>query len=66
MPAGVRLTPQNPEIHTRVTPEMKAKIQAMAAANDRSVSAELQRAVRMYVTMMDRKAAQDYREVDRG
>ncbi len=54
---------QNPDIHTRVFPEMKATLEAMAAANKRSLSAEINHAVRMYVAT---EAAQDYREIDRG
>ncbi len=60
MSATKRRNPQNPDIHTRVYPEMKAQLEAMAAANKRSLSAELNHAVRMHVV------AQDYREIDRG
>ncbi len=56
----------NPEIRTRVPRELREKLEAIAFANDRSLSAEMNRAVRMYAVMMEQKAAQDYREVDRG
>ncbi len=64
--SATQRTPQLPEIRTRVLPEMKAKIEAIAAANDRSVSAEMNRAVRMYAAMMDQKptALQGYRHVE--
>ncbi len=57
----------NPEVRTRVPRELREKLEAIAAANDRSLSAEMNRAVRMYAVMMDqKKASADYKEVDRG
>ncbi len=57
----------NPEVRTRVPAELRKKFEAMAHANQRSLSAEMHRALLMYATMMDRKATtQDYREVNRG
>ncbi len=56
----------NPEVRTRVLPEMKREIEAIARANERSVSAELNMAIRQYVMTAGQDATQDYREVDRG
>ncbi len=57
----------NPEVRTRVRPEMRRKLEVIARENDRSLSAEMQRALRLYVVMMERKeATQDYREVEAG
>ncbi len=47
-----------PEITFRVDAETKQKLKEIAAANDRTLTSEARRILRMYV--------RDYREIDRG
>ncbi len=61
---GVKERIYNPEVRTRVRPEMRRELETLARENDRSLSAEMQRALRMYLVMMRQKAVQSYRDVE--